>query len=70
MFNKKIVFCATDDGMKNIWPNPKPASHFIPKEYKELVKEQKKQELLLLETEQETVEAITDESLNNQADQP
>ena len=36
MFNKKIVFCATDDGMKNIWPNPKPASHFIPKEYKEL----------------------------------
>ena len=36
MFNKKIVFCATDDGMKNIWPNQKPASHFIPKEYKEL----------------------------------
>ena len=36
MFSKKITFCATDEGMLNIWPHPKPASRFIPEEYKKL----------------------------------
>ena len=36
MFNKKITFCATDENMKDIWPHPKPASRFIPPEYKKL----------------------------------
>ena len=36
MFSKKITFCATDEGMLNIWPHPKPASRVIPEEYKKL----------------------------------
>ncbi len=36
MFNKKITFCATDKGMLHVWPHPKPASRFIPDEYKKL----------------------------------
>ena len=36
MFNKKITFCATDKSMVDIWPHPKPASRFIPEEYKKL----------------------------------
>jgi len=36
MFNKKITFCATNKEMLDVWPHPKPASHFIPKEYKKL----------------------------------
>tara|TARA_R100000030_G_scaffold25399_1_gene18456 strand:- start:969 stop:1655 length:687 start_codon:yes stop_codon:yes gene_type:complete len=36
MFDKKIIFCATDEGMIDIWPHPKPASRFIPNEYKKL----------------------------------
>ena len=36
MFEKKIKFIATNESMKDIWPNPKPASRFIPDEYKKL----------------------------------
>ena len=36
IFNKKIKFCAINSDMKKIWPHPKPASHFIPEEYKKL----------------------------------
>ena len=36
MFNKKITFCATDKSMLEVWPHPKPASRFIPEEYKKL----------------------------------
>ena len=36
MFNKKVTFCATDEGMAKVWPHPKPASRFIPEEYKKL----------------------------------
>tara|TARA_R100000781_G_scaffold35529_1_gene25309 strand:+ start:1199 stop:1885 length:687 start_codon:yes stop_codon:yes gene_type:complete len=36
MFTKKIKFCATDESMLNIWPHPKPASRYIPDEYKKL----------------------------------
>ena len=36
MFEKKITFCATDEGMLDIWPHPKPASRVIPDEYKKL----------------------------------
>ena len=36
MINKKITFCATDKAMLDIWPHPKPASRFIPDEYKNL----------------------------------
>jgi hypothetical protein len=36
MFEKKIKFVATNEDMKDIWPNPKPASRFIPDEYKKL----------------------------------
>ena len=37
MFRKKIItFCATDKDMVDIWPHPKPANRFIPKDYKEL----------------------------------
>ena len=36
MFENKIKFIATDGNMKDIWPNPKPASRFIPDEYKKL----------------------------------
>jgi len=34
LFENKIKFVATDGNMKDIWPNPKPASRFIPDEYK------------------------------------
>jgi len=36
MFNKKITFCAINKDMLEVWPHPKPASYFIPKEYKKL----------------------------------
>ena len=36
MINKKITFCATNKAMLDIWPHPKPASLFIPDEYKKL----------------------------------
>ena len=36
MFSKKIIFCATDANMVDVWPHPKPASRFIPEEYKSL----------------------------------
>lgn len=36
MFENKIKFVATDGNMKDIWPNPKPASRFVPDEYKKL----------------------------------
>jgi len=36
MINKKITFCATDEEMIEIWPHPKPASRFIPEDYKKL----------------------------------
>ena len=36
MFDKKITFCATDEGMLDIWPHPQPASRVIPEEYKKL----------------------------------
>ena len=36
MFDKKIIFCATDESMINVWPHPTPASRAIPKEYKNL----------------------------------
>ena len=36
MLNKKITFCATDKMFADIWPNPRPASRFIPDEYKKL----------------------------------
>ena len=36
MINKKIIFCATDESMVDIWPHPQPASRFIPQEYKKL----------------------------------
>jgi hypothetical protein len=36
MFNKKITFCAINKDMLEVWPHPKPASRFIPEEYKKL----------------------------------
>jgi len=36
MLEKKIKFIATDGAMLDVWPHPKPASKFIPKEYREL----------------------------------
>ena len=36
MLDKKITFCATERIMADIWPNPTPASRFIPDEYKKL----------------------------------
>ena len=36
MFNKKIIFCAVDKGMLDVWPHPQPASRVIPPEYKNL----------------------------------
>jgi hypothetical protein len=36
MFNIKVTFCATDKNMLDVWPHPKPASRFIPEEYKKL----------------------------------
>tara|TARA_R100000988_G_scaffold28404_1_gene14603 strand:- start:500 stop:1186 length:687 start_codon:yes stop_codon:yes gene_type:complete len=41
MFSKKITFCATRKDMLEVWPHPKPASHFVPKEYKNLPRFQK-----------------------------
>ena len=34
--DKKIIFCASDKDMLDVWPHPKPASRFIPEEYKNL----------------------------------
>jgi|TARA_R110002012_G_scaffold2150_3_gene10302 hypothetical protein len=36
LFEKKVTFVATNEGMLDIWPHPKPASRFIPDEYKNL----------------------------------
>tara|TARA_R100000664_G_C2753672_1_gene141109 strand:+ start:724 stop:1410 length:687 start_codon:yes stop_codon:yes gene_type:complete len=36
MFEKKIKFVATNKNYLDIWPHPKPASRFIPEEYKKL----------------------------------
>ena len=36
MIHKKIIFCATQKNMLDVWPHPKPASRFIPEEYKKL----------------------------------
>jgi|TARA_R110002020_G_scaffold432015_1_gene642078 hypothetical protein len=36
MFDKKIKFCPISKEMGKVWPHPKPASHFIPEEYKKL----------------------------------
>jgi len=36
MFEKKIKFTATNKEFLNIWPHPRPASRFIPEEYKKL----------------------------------
>jgi len=36
MFNIKVTFCATDKSMVDVWPHPKPASRFVPEEYKKL----------------------------------
>jgi hypothetical protein len=36
MFNKKIIFCAIDKEMLDVWPHPQPASRSIPPEYKNL----------------------------------
>ena len=36
MFEKKIKFIATNSDYLDIWPHPKPASRFIPDEYKKL----------------------------------
>ena len=36
MLFKKIIFCATDKSMVDVWPHPKPANGFIPDEYKKL----------------------------------
>ncbi len=36
MFEKQIKFIATDKEMLDIWPHPRPASRFIPEEYKKL----------------------------------
>ena len=36
MFSKKIKFIATEEAMLDAWPHPKPASRFIPNEYKKL----------------------------------
>ena len=38
MINNKITFCATNGEMLNVWPHPKPASRFIPEEYKNTIK--------------------------------
>ena len=36
MFENKITFCAVREDMLELWPHPKPASKFIPDEYKKL----------------------------------
>ena len=36
MLSKKITFCAVDKNFVDVWPHPKPASKFIPDEYKKL----------------------------------
>jgi len=36
MFDKEIKFCPINQAMEKVWPHPKPASHFIPQEYKKL----------------------------------
>ena len=38
MFKKpnKIEFIAVSKEMADVWPHPRPASHFIPEEYKKL----------------------------------
>ena len=42
MFEKEIKFIATDQSMLDVWPRPKAASRFIPKEYKNLERHIKK----------------------------
>jgi hypothetical protein len=36
VLNKKVIFCATNKEMVDVWPHPQPASRFIPDEYKKL----------------------------------
>ena len=36
MFEKKIEFIATNNEMVDVWPHPKPSTHFVPEEYKKL----------------------------------
>ena len=36
MLNKKISFIASNKQMLDVWPHPKPASRYIPEEYKKL----------------------------------
>ena len=36
MLDKKIIFCATNKDMMEVWPHPKAASRVIPEEYKKL----------------------------------
>ena len=36
MFDKKITFCAINEGMLDVWPHPQPASRFSQDEYKKL----------------------------------
>ena len=36
ILSKKITFCASEKDMVDVWPHPKPASRFIPEEYKKL----------------------------------
>ena len=36
MLDKKIIFCATNKDMMEVWPHPKAASRVIPDEYKKL----------------------------------
>ena len=42
MFNKKIKFNATNKDYENLWQHPQAASHFIPKNYKNLKRHEDK----------------------------
>ena len=36
MFENKIIFCANNKEMLDVWPHPQPSTKFIPQEYKKL----------------------------------
>jgi|TARA_R100000656_G_scaffold3371_2_gene5089 hypothetical protein len=36
MLNKKIIFCAINKDLADVWPHPQPAKLFVPPEYKNL----------------------------------
>jgi hypothetical protein len=40
MIDKKITFIASNRDFLEVWPHPKPATHFIPEEYKKLERHQ------------------------------